>query len=502
VSTDLLELEPAALLREQAAKHNADIQAILEKASGEDRTLDEMEQAKMAMLQGFRDDANEKAADIDAARSQQVTKAATDDANRFAEGVTKAEDGDEVDKGKPGDVIDKSAIVRVKYEPGDFVKSMQTAGGGTYQEWAEAFIPANGGPVTKESPRFTLATDAMKALGARLGGAVTKEEGDGLITTQGTVLAPNDPEANCYGPGIFADKFKLGIIEKPRPDWEKLLRLFTIRTTPEKTIQWMEKKGFVNNAAAHIEAKFCEDPAALKKQSGPITWSQHEKTVKQIAHWMPVTTQALKCFPILEQLIQTELIDGLWEKLALQMIFGDPATNQDDILTGLLNTPGIAMKAYEDGQPVSKMIRKGITAPRAAGYGPNGIIMNPQDCEKLECESTDPCCNVYYNPVTGQATPTVHGLQKCETPFIPPGFAIIGDFSQAQLWLHGGVEYDKTNSHGYDFAYNINAHRAQLDAMNCVPCPEGFCIVELCPAEERIEIGEFAGFASGLLAGA
>lgn len=103
-----------------------------------------------------------------------------------------------------------------------------------------------------------------------------------------------------------------------------------------------------------------------------------------IAHLSePVGKFILGDAPGLQRFVADELVYGLDRAIEAQAISGD-GTGAN--LTGVLNTSGIQVQAYDTSAIVS--IRKALTKAEAAGYAPSVAVLRPEAWESIELAAT------------------------------------------------------------------------------------------------------------------
>lgn len=103
-----------------------------------------------------------------------------------------------------------------------------------------------------------------------------------------------------------------------------------------------------------------------------------------IAHLSePVGKFILGDAPGLQRFVADELVYGLDRAIEAQAISGD-GTGAN--LTGVLNTSGIQVQAFDTSAIVS--IRKALTKAEAAGYAPSVAVLRPEAWEEIELAAT------------------------------------------------------------------------------------------------------------------
>lgn len=211
-----------------------------------------------------------------------------------------------------------------------------------------------------------------------------------------------------------------------------VLDLLDVGATNSNMVEWVRHVTRTLNPAETQEA-------AAKPQSD-LTFDLVQSAVRTIPHYVTVTRQILADEPRLRSTIDDELMFGLRNKLAAQVITG-PGTGVT--LLGILNTPGIGARVKSATVPSGRAqttttslldtIRYALTDIELAGFAPDAVLVNPVQAEAFEIEkdSTGRYL-VVFDPV-GQRLwrrPVVSDT-RCTA-----GTAVVGAFRQgARLWM-------------------------------------------------------------------
>lgn len=244
--------------------------------------------------------------------------------------------------------------------------------------------------------------------------------------------------------------------------------LVTVGETASDVIEYARMTSRVNNAAPVAEATLDTGTSGIKPQS-IFGFDVQQTTVKTIAHWIAATRRALADAPQLQSLIDNELTDGLAEALEVQMISGN-GTGENFL--GILNTPGIQQQAFSTD--LLTTLRKARTKAKTPGrVTPNGILMNPEDAEKLDL-AKDGQGRFYFGGPTELGNLRIWGMTAVESEDIAPGTCIVADFKYATLWDRMAASIMMTDSHSDFFIRNLIAILAELRAAFIVRYPQAF----------------------------
>lgn len=255
--------------------------------------------------------------------------------------------------------------------------------------------------------------------------------------------------------------------------------LVTSGTTTGDAISYARVLAETNNAAVVAEATGTSagdasgDVSGAKPESD-ATFEQVLDTVKNIAHWMPVTRRALSDVGQIRTYIDGFLRYGLEEALEDEMLTGD---GTGEHFEGILNVSGTQDQAWDTDIFVT--IRKAKTKARTIGRGRNLVtVLNPEDNEVVDLER-DNENRFYGNGPFTMGPDTIWGMPRIESEAIDAGTAIVGDFSWATLWDREAAAVMVSDSHADFFTRNLVAILAELRAGFGVIRPAAFVITDV-----------------------
>lgn len=231
-------------------------------------------------------------------------------------------------------------------------------------------------------------------------------------------------------------------------------------TTTSDAITWIKENAFTNAAAEVAESTSL---SATAKPESALTFTQDTASVVTIAHWIPVTRQALADAGQLSAYINDRLVYGLRKREDNQLLNG--AGGGTD-LTGLLNTSGVQAldSTHFSGAPVANAgtanenfnrVHRAITKIMTTGAAnPTFIIMNPADVEKFSTYADGSRQYLAGGPYATQPA-RIWGLPIVMSEQIAAGTALVGDGSQAAVFDREAATIYTTDSHGDLFIRNI-----------------------------------------------
>jgi HK97 family phage major capsid protein len=247
-----------------------------------------------------------------------------------------------------------------------------------------------------------------------------------------------------YRPGLTPLQFKKTTIKD----------LLASGTTTSNSITYMKEKTFTNGAATVAEG-------ATKPES-TLVFEQASDPVQKIAHWIPVTEEALEDVPTIRSIIDARL------RLGLELTEEDQLLNGDGVapnLLGLMNRVGLAAAhARVDPQTNAEAIYvQALKIFQTAYVMPTGVVMNPVNWQSTVLMKDSTGAYMGMGPFDGGLTSqTIWGLPVDVTPSIVANTALVGAFdSQAQVFMRGGVRVEASNSHQDYFIKNLVAIRAE-----------------------------------------
>lgn len=202
------------------------------------------------------------------------------------------------------------------------------------------------------------------------------------------------------------------------------------------------------NAAADVAE------GALKPESA-LTWTPVDVTLGTVAHWIPVTSQALSHESLVRDEIDTNLVSGVRARLAAK------------VAAVVAAGAGMQVQAFDTN--LARTIRRAMTKAQIAaetlGTGPIGILLSALDAETLDLEQI---AYAAYGP--GQAPEQVQGIWRTGITVasgLPAGFAYVGDLKQIKLYTAGGVNVT-TGWQGTQFVENKLTILAETEAAAAV----------------------------------
>lgn len=308
----------------------------------------------------------------------------------------------------------------------------------------------------------------------RANGAVGKFSVEHRDAPTGTVTTTNGvPTRPERVPGIIPQN----------PDFPLLIaNLLDRQTSSGNTLEYVrdtsgpvEGTGTWNKAAVVPEGQ-------MKPQSGPFSWDTITTSLKTVAHWVPITRQAVDDDGQMMGYINGRLTYGLEFQMDRQILTGNGTTQ----MQGILTTPGIGAYQPGTGSQDSKLIilRKAKTQGELALYPPDAVVLNPLDWQDIELDSDGMGqFRVITNVTEGAAALRIWGLQVVTSVAMAAGTALLGGYRMgATLWERQGITILMTDSHADLFLANTFVVLAERRANVAVHTPRAFVKVTFAAA--------------------
>jgi len=227
--------------------------------------------------------------------------------------------------------------------------------------------------------------------------------------------------------------------------------LLTPGRTDGNAIEYAYQTTRTNNAAAVAEG--------AQKPESAYAWDVASAPVRTIAHWVPVSRQAMDDIPQLESLIDGELRFGLDDAEDTELLLGD-GTGQH--LNGLY-TQATAYSAPLTiaGATRIDQLRLAILQVELADYAPDGIVIHPTAWTGIELTKDAAGGYIFANP-QGVAGPVLWGRPVVPTKRIGVGNFLTGAFKlAAQIFDRMETEVRISDQDRDNFIKNMLTVRAE-----------------------------------------
>ena len=202
---------------------------------------------------------------------------------------------------------------------------------------------------------------------------------------------------------------------------------------------------------------------AENKAGTEFTFDQAYKTVEKWTAFATVSEEFFQDAPTLTNYINTEL--GV---MAMQK---EEKAIADALYTGSTTAAdGSTIQGSPNGYDA---VLEAMTMVRVAGGTPNAILINPYDWATLASTQLTGAGYASGGPYANPLETMWGGLRQVQTPVIPEGTALVGDFGRAcRLFRKGGLRVDSSNSHDENFRKNLVSIRAEIRSILGISYPE------------------------------
>jgi len=249
--------------------------------------------------------------------------------------------------------------------------------------------------------------------------------------------------------------------------------MVTVLPTQSDTIDYV-RFGTPTNAAATVAEATATSGSSGTKPESALAFTRVSETIKTIAHWIPVTRQALADAPQLRAIIDSFLRYGLDEELEDQIISGD-GTGEN--FTGVLNTSGTTAQAFDTN--LLTTTRRARTKVRVTGRAtPTAYVMHPNDWEDFDL-LLDNEARYFFGGPSVIGNPRLWGLPVIESEGMPEGTAVVADWRLAVLWDRMATQILVSDSHSDFFIRNLLVILAELRAGFGLIRPAAFVEIDL-----------------------
>jgi HK97 family phage major capsid protein len=393
---------------------------------------------------------NIQALERDLAAKQQAARDAFEKAAKLAETEARAMTDDE--RASVQTLVDeanaiKAKVDRLKADAQMLVQIDQLASGQTLAARPETGSSVR--PATRQSLGEQFVRSAAMEF-IRKGGHRSQSA---WRTPSVELFAATLTEDPASGGALVIPQYQPGIL----PTMTRRLTVADVLASGQTTtnaIIYMVEKTFTNAANSVAEG-------AAKPESA-MTFEAKTDPVRKVATWVPVSEEMLEDVAQIQSYINARLSLAVQLEEEDQLLNG--TTTPPDIV-GLMNRTGLATDVALGVAPdtAQDAIFRQVMAIFATSYlMPDGIVANPADWSQILLSKTTTGEYLTGGPFQPVQTPTLWGLPVAVTPSIVVGTALVGAYKTgAQVFRHGGIRVESSNSHQDYFVKNLVAIRAE-----------------------------------------
>jgi HK97 family phage major capsid protein len=265
----------------------------------------------------------------------------------------------------------------------------------------------SGGDEVKSLGRSVVDDDKIKAFMKNPSGSVRIEVNAAITSltgSAGSLIAPDRETA---------------IVGLPRRRMT-VRNLLTVGSTGSNLVQYAKQSTRTNNAAVVSET-------AQKPESNYV-WVLADAPVRTIAHWVPVSRQAMDDAPQLQTEIDGELRYGLDYAEEVELLNGSGSGQH---LSGLItNATAFSAAFVVSGSTMIDQLRLAKLQASLAEFPADGAILHPTDWARIELTKDGENRYIWANP-RALGGPTLWGDPVVETQAISVDKFLVGAFKTA-----------------------------------------------------------------------
>lgn len=223
---------------------------------------------------------------------------------------------------------------------------------------------------------------------------------------------------------------------------------------------------------------FAPTPEGQRKPKSRINTTMRTEAMKTIAHWIPLSRQALDDISVLRSHIDTRLLEGLMLSEEEQILYG---AGGSDELQGIFTNPrclSYAWSAGVEGDTKLDAIRRAMTRTSRSNYRADTVILNDGEWEEIETlKGSDG--HYLWTKVEDGGVQRVWRAQVVVSNAAKDGDALVGNFRLgATLYDKGEGEIRISDSHEDYFVKNGIVVLAEERVALATFRPEAFCAVD------------------------
>ncbi len=369
-----------------------------------------------------------------------------------------------------------AALTSVRHTVMDLERAEDAANARTtWDFFASGPGPAGGRPDPRGTPghslgRQFLASETFRYL------AETKANRPGVWHAPSSELIPPSMTATTLtgdpasGGALLVPTYIPGIVPSPTAP-VVVADLFAQGFAASAAVVWMKESSYTNAAAV--------TPEGTAKPESAMTFAQEVDPLRKIAHWIPVSNEMLEDAPAISSYLDARLSLGVAIVLDYQLLHGTGAAGVPPQLNGILPRGDLAPAvAVGTGGALDGIAQQISAIENAQQLSVDGIVMNSHDWVALATQKTTTGEYLSGSPFVSAGPNTLWNRAVVLTPQMPVGQALIGCFKTGgQLFRHGPIRVDASNSHQDYFTKNLVAIRAEIRAQLALYRPAAFGLV-------------------------
>ncbi|MDR2173655.1 MAG: phage major capsid protein [Burkholderiales bacterium] len=250
---------------------------------------------------------------------------------------------------------------------------------------------------------------------------------------------------------------------------DRILRIRSLcmsGSTTSNLVQYQKEDVFTSAVAGVAEG------AAYPKSN--VKYSPADAKVKKFGHMIKVTKEALDDSAQLQSLIDSRLRYGVLFREDEQLLLGDGTGN--DVLGVMPQAASYDTDRTETGDNMADIISHAMTQAISDEYYASGLVLNPNDWEKMRLLKTTDGVYLFAGPQQ-LPIPTVWGLPVVVTNAMPVGKFLTGAFAiGSQIFDRAGVEIEISTENADDFERDLVSMKCSQRLAFVVYRPKAFVV--------------------------
>jgi len=213
----------------------------------------------------------------------------------------------------------------------------------------------------------------------------------------------------------------------------------------------------------------------VAKAEANLSFESVSEKMATIAHWLPVSKQAIQDLSALAESVNVHLLAGLFDEEDRQLLEGDGTT---DVLHGFNHQAedfDTTLTTSSDGWEYSDLVGLAIGQLEASKHQATGVILHPTDFWKIALCKDGQGRYIHGDPATMRST-YLWGRPVAVTCAQTVGQFTVGDFvSGCALHQRQDAVIDVSDSHDDYFVKNMLAVRCEMREALAIYKPQSFC---------------------------
>jgi hypothetical protein len=262
----------------------------------------------------------------------------------------------------------------------------------------------------------------------------------------------------------------IGIRPQPRRRLSVLDLIAAVPLGAGSGFRYLQESGSFDTAQEVEESEI--------KSEAHVNFDEGELAVQVIAHWLKLLRPQISDVPSLMTTCETRLTFGVMLKLENAVLAGDGAPGR---IRGILATEGIQDVPFAPG-PLSDLALDGVVAIELGLADANGVVVHPIDWASMLKAQAEVDGRLDSAGAFATEPTRLWGLPVVRSVAIEPGTCLIGDFTQAQVFVRESVNLRTSDADQDDFVRNMVTLLAEGRFGVAIWQPSAFCVVRFSAA--------------------